>query len=51
MISYDNDFLIFIIISYLKEQEVDFQLLLNLNNNDFLFKGARIRFPVNSQFK
>ncbi|XP_023335764.1 ankyrin repeat and SAM domain-containing protein 3 isoform X2 [Eurytemora carolleeae] len=34
-----------------REQEVDFQLLLNLNNNDFLFKGARRRFPVNSEFK
>jgi len=38
-------------ISYLREQEEHFQLILNLNNNDFLFKGARERFPVTSEFK
>ncbi len=38
-------------ISYLWEQEVDFQLLLTLTGNDFLFKGARRKFPVNSEFK
>ena len=38
-------------ISYLWEQEVDFQLLLTLTDNDFLFKGTRRRFPVTSEFK
>ena len=38
-------------ISYLREQEEDFQLLLNLPDNDFLFTGARRRFPVNSELK
>ena len=37
-------------ISYLREQEVYFQFILNLNNNDFLFKGVRSRFPVTPQF-
>ena len=38
-------------ISYLRKQEVDFQLVLTFTENDFLFKGARSRFSVNFHFR